>query len=125
MARFEKGHKPYKIMGIKNPNWKGGIANKNKKETSMRWHKENPDKVRNYNLVKNFGITIEQYRQMEKDQNGVCLICKQVENTLHVDHNHDTGEIRGLLCGRCNRGLGMFRDNTLLLLEAIKYLDSK
>ncbi len=79
---------------------------------------------KDYNLFKNYGITLEQYNQMSEEQNGLCLICKQPSGNrkLAVDHNHQTGEIRGLLCMKCNLGLGMFRHNTLILFEAIKYL---
>lgn len=80
---------------------------------------------KDYDLKRNHGITIEQYNQMFVNQNGLCAICKEhpAEGTrLSVDHDHKTGKIRGLLCIRCNAGLGHFKDEISLLLNAIKYL---
>jgi hypothetical protein len=76
-------------------------------------------------LLKKYGLTASQFDQLSKAQNGVCAICKE-KNSLHgklyVDHEHLTGEVRGLLCVRCNTGIGMFLDNTERLQSAIKYL---
>lgn len=79
---------------------------------------------------KSYGLTIEQYNALFASQNGVCKICgnppsgkKSKETFLHVDHDHVTGQIRGLLCNKCNRGLGQFLDKPELLRRAAKYLD--
>lgn len=59
-------------------------------------------------------------------QQGKCAICLgdfPDSKSIHVDHNHVTGQVRELLCVNCNRGIGSFRDNTLLLSKAIEYLD--
>lgn len=84
---------------------------------------------RRYSLKKNFGITVEQYDQMLADQDGRCKICGSDKSTgrwdtgfLCVDHDHETGKIRGLLCSTCNSGLGMFKDNLPILESAVKYL---
>ena len=77
-----------------------------------------------------YGITPDQYDHMMKDQQGLCLICNQPETLplkgrvrrMAVDHDHKTGEVRGLLCSDCNTGLGKFKDNPELLLSAIRYL---
>lgn len=78
--------------------------------------------------------SIEGYKihQMLERQNGLCAICddpislraedNERRRTAKVDHCHDTGKVRGLLCGKCNSGLGMFRDNTEHLDRAITYL---
>jgi len=78
----------------------------------------------NYSRV--YGITQAQYDEMLEKQNGKCAICNnpdEVEDRkLAIDHCHTTGRIRGLLCGKCNRGLGfIFKDNPDLLLKAISY----
>jgi hypothetical protein len=82
-------------------------------------------KEKNYNLKKNYGINIDQYNDMLKKQKNKCLIChnefKPMKNT-HVDHNHTTGKVRGLLCTKCNSALGYFNDDINILKEAIKYL---
>lgn len=70
-----------------------------------------------------FGISPEQYQEMLTQQDGGCAICHTLpEERLHVDHNHTTGKIRGLLCRHCNTGLGMFKDDPVRLEEALKYL---
>ena len=86
----------------------------------------NPDLVQEQmlraNLKRKYGITLEQHAEMVAAQSGKCAICKQPTENLHVDHDHATGQIRGMLCKFCNRGLGMFRDNKQALAEAIRYL---
>lgn len=64
---------------------------------------------------------------MSESQGGVCKICRRppafsTRGVLYVDHCHDTGRIRGLLCGQCNVGMGAFRDNAELLEIAATYL---
>lgn len=79
-----------------------------------------------YSLEKSYGITIQQYNQMLEEQNYKCKICgkHQSENKtkLAVDHCHETGMVRGLLCFNCNTGLGKFLDSPTLLENALKYL---
>lgn len=73
----------------------------------------------------NFRITPEDYSRMVAAQKGVCAICGLPEHTnrrLAVDHNHATGEVRGLLCSFCNPGVGLFKDSVTLLSAAIEYL---
>ena len=91
------------------------------------WRKKNPNKSRKYQLKHNFGITLEEYNELLKKQNYKCGICKRHQNEfsirLAVDHNHETGEIRGLLCVSCNNGLGYFKDGDISLLDnAIIYI---
>jgi len=81
-------------------------------------------------LKRVYGITIEQYDEMFKIQGGVCKICKKEgevitpkhKMTLVVDHCHEKGHVRGLLCHKCNKGLGLFHDSIEDLKRAIKYL---
>lgn len=87
-------------------------------------------KKRDYNLRKCFGIGLVDFEKMEDEQDHVCAICGNKETTerngvqlpLHVDHNHRTGKIRGLLCNRCNRTVGLFEDNIDIMASAISYL---
>jgi hypothetical protein len=88
-------------------------------------------KMRDAQLRKDHGITQAQYLELLQRQGGKCAICGATDNGLtrwgtpanfHVDHDHATGVIRGLLCFPCNKGLGMFRDNSEALLHAIEYL---
>lgn len=73
-----------------------------------------------------YGITRLEYEAMLRHQGGVCAICGEAPGTrsLHTDHDHATGEVRGLLCGGCNVGLGNFRDNPEFLFLASLYLTS-
>lgn len=75
-------------------------------------------------LREHFAISGRDYDDLLAKQNGSCGICNKKPGKRHlsVDHDHETGEIRGLLCGWCNLGLGRFRDNAILLRAAIKYL---
>ena len=72
-----------------------------------------------------YGLSISEWERMVQEQNGSCLICSfRPENpsSLHVDHNHITGEVRGLLCNNCNAGLGFFSDSPDRLIKASLYL---
>lgn len=69
------------------------------------------------------GITKEKFEKLLEDQNHKCLICNTlVDEKSHIDHCHKSGKIRGILCGRCNKGLGQFGDDIQLMKNAIKYL---
>lgn len=77
-----------------------------------------------------YGITPEKYNEMLENQGGVCAICKTKpqfdtrKKRLSIDHCHTTGKVRGLLCDACNRGIGMLKDDTSVLMNAINYLNS-
>ncbi len=85
---------------------------------------------RNYDLQHEYGINEAQYELMLKSQNGVCAICNQPETmkkysriqALSVDHDHKTFKIRGLLCNKCNRKLGVLEDEEFMK-KAAKYLE--
>lgn len=74
--------------------------------------------------ITKFGITLEQHQEMLDQQGHVCAICGGIDNNkrLAVDHCHTTSEIRGLLCSKCNQGLGLFKDDPALLAKAAEYL---
>jgi hypothetical protein len=79
---------------------------------------------RSRHLRKNFGMTIEEFDQMLEKQGGRCAICNETwERTMHVDHCHKTGRIRGLLCSTCNTGIGMLKDSKEIALAAARYLE--
>lgn len=70
-----------------------------------------------------YNLTHEDYIQMLQGQQGLCAICFKAPKTrLHVDHNHTTGAVRGLLCFQCNAGIGHFQEDLRALNQAIKYL---
>lgn len=78
---------------------------------------------RKNDLKKKYNISPEDYDKMFKDQQGRCAICNSTSTkALHVDHNHETGKIRALLCYHCNVGLGHFKESLNLLDRAKEYL---
>ena len=96
-----------------------------KREHARRWRTRSPHYMRQYL----YGLTAEQFEQMLETQGGVCAICGTDEwdrsgRGPNVDHDHATGAVRALLCTNCNHGLGKFRDDTALLLAAVKYLEA-
>ncbi len=96
------------------------------KASHKKWKLKNPEKLLAYKLKSKFGITVEEYRKMFERQENRCAICwkdgKTSTRKLHIDHDHKTGKIRGLLCKNCNHGLGMFKDDMYRLLNAVSYL---
>lgn len=96
-------------------------------KNKRKYHRKNKAKVREYKLRKNFGISSCEYDEMFAAQGGCCAICKLPAETfpvcLAVDHCHDTGKVRGLLCGNCNRGLGYLQDDRERLRAASRYLE--
>jgi hypothetical protein len=79
--------------------------------------------ARKAKLKNKYGLTLELYNAMIATQDNKCVIClKHPKSYFEVDHDHVTGKVRGLLCGDCNRALGLFRDNTESLARAVDYL---
>ena len=102
---------------------------KNRKEH----YEQNRDRILANHRFRSYGLSKEEYLEMLDNQNGTCAICKREEwarasvtnkvKALAVDHNHETGNVRGLLCRSCNLAIGYFEDNPKSLDEAIKYLE--
>lgn len=86
-----------------------------------------PESVRDTRLRNQFGITAHEYDEQLELQGGGCAICRtDIESNggrrLAVDHCHNSGRVRGILCSECNLGLGKFKDDPILLSRAIEYL---
>jgi hypothetical protein len=105
-------------------------------QAHKNWISRNPDRVREYRnkdkwtLVKRCarrGITPEQLATAYEQQGGKCPICTNPIELMDsaIDHNHQSGEFRGILCKTCNRALGLFRDNPDILKSAAAYLELK
>lgn len=96
------------------------------KETKQRYRAEHPESVARgkwkYRLKSKYGLTLEEFGQMVKAQDGKCALCGDTPPRLWVDHDHLTGEVRGLLCPKCNVGLGQLGDTSAGLLSALEYL---
>lgn len=104
------------------------------------WQQANPERVkatrkaarprrasidRDARLRRVFGLSAEEYEAMLAKQGGRCALCKRIPQkgrSLHIDHNHTTGLVRGLLCFRCNAGMGQFQDDIFRFADAIVYL---
>lgn len=78
-----------------------------------------------YDMRRKFNLSVEEYEEQSARQGGVCVICGETngDRRLAVDHNHATGANRGLLCTKCNAGLGNFKENLGSLRAAIAYLE--
>lgn len=88
-------------------------------------HLRTKEKTKDIHLKRNYGITLEQYDALLKRQRGKCAICKNTCSSgraLAVDHCHQGGHVRGLLCTACNRALGLLKDDTTIVERALDYL---
>ncbi|HEX2274977.1 MAG TPA: endonuclease VII domain-containing protein [Acidimicrobiales bacterium] len=114
------------------------------RDRARRWQQANPERVaahaaayrasgrkrisdRKSYLKRRFGLTIEEDESMLQAQNAVCALCHRpprAGSALHVDHDHETGRVRGLLCFTCNNALGDFEDDAVRLREAARYVES-
>jgi len=112
-------------------------------ETIKQWRKRHPEKLKEYakkkcalektkvrmkkyRLKSRYGMNQEEWQAMFEKQNGKCPIClkhsTELEEVLHIDHCHKTGKVRGLLCSRCNKAIGLLNDDFPTLKRAITYL---
>lgn len=133
-----KEHQTKNIVSIREGNRKWRANNRDKTRAHSRdWARKNPLAMTAKSLRQEYGITVEQYAEMFEAQGGRCKICdtailSQLMNTrgtprrtvAHVDHCHETGRVRGLLCFNCNIGLGKFQDDAQVLLKAMQYLQA-
>jgi DNA-binding transcriptional MerR regulator len=99
-----------------------------RKNTCRKYYDSHLEKIRNDKYLKRYGINIEEFDRMIESQNGKCAICgkhySELEKSLCVDHDHNTGKVRGLLCHTCNMILGNTHDSIFVLKKAIEYLQA-
>ena len=95
-------------------------------EEMRKWKRKHPDeaklKARADHLRRYHGITLEDFERMELGQEGLCAICLRRPDRLDVDHDHKTGQIRMLLCGSCNRALGLLGEDPLRIASLLEYV---
>jgi hypothetical protein len=102
-------------------------------KAARAWKAENPKawerSARRSHLKKQYGITPEDFDRLLQSQGGKCAICHETNLRdvrgfrPHVDHSHKTGRVRGILCGRCNKGLGALKDDVEIVRRALSYLE--
>jgi|TARA_R100001530_G_scaffold128297_1_gene97949 hypothetical protein len=132
-SQFNKNHKGKQGLysWCIDCNKKYGKENKEKN----RRNKRNTTQNRSNTLYRKYGITDKQYKDMEREQNNKCAICEKPESRLDdngyptrlcVDHDHITGHVRGLLCSKCNLGIGylMSDEGTDILFNAVIYIEN-
>ena len=90
----------------------------------VRHRSKHSEQLKAYALKYHYGLALEQHKAMYLAQNGCCAVCGEPVSydKVHTDHDHNTGRVRGLLCGGCNRAIAIF-DNHELLEKAIQYLE--
>lgn len=114
---------PYKDPAARRARLRWRVAHESK---SSKFHVgRRTNKLKSY-LCRTYGMSIDEYEQMVVAQKGVCAICGKSDkrHRLSIDHCHITKKVRKLLCGDCNRGLGLFRDAIVTLRAAANYLES-
>lgn len=94
-------------------------AERRRARNKIAWERD-----RDKTFRQKYGISVADYDEMFEAQSGLCAICGNPPNRMRlaVDHSHDTGQVRGLLCFNCNHGLGHFKDNPTVLRSAAEYL---
>jgi hypothetical protein len=106
------------------------VENSERYNAYQRERRQRPEikqREREGHLRRKFGITNEDYESMLAAQGGRCAICRREPNpkiSLHVDHDHETGTVRGLLCVRCNNGIALFDEDHEVLRDIAHYLDA-
>jgi len=91
----------------------------------LRWRARNPNRTKDTCLRRKYGITFDDYTLMLQEQSNCCAICKGLagQRGFVVDHDHETGKVRGLLCTTCNLMLGSSYDDPAILMDGIAYLE--
>ena len=98
-------------------------------EKVVKYRTKNKKKEHRNSIKRKYGVSIEWFDETLKNQNNKCAICKKEltwddkQNTPHVDHCHDSGIVREILCNRCNSILGICKEQEDILYNALKYLE--
>jgi len=104
-------------------NYRNQLAKGSHAKSRRKWESKNPSYYRNKQLKNSYKLTVEDFDRMLEDQKGLCGICKEPMAKAYVDHCHESGIVRELLCFSCNISLGHFKDNIETLKSAIAYLE--
>jgi hypothetical protein len=128
--KIKKANAKYALKNQeKSKYWKSVHYQRNKNKIIHRaseWNKNNRKIINKRKQVAKYNISIIEFDQMLYKQNNKCAICQhEFKDTPCVDHNHNTGKVRGLLCRKCNLGIGFLKDNETMLHNAVKYLSAE
>jgi len=96
------------------------------KEYGKNWRKRNREYCKEYDLHRHYNLTKIEFEKILIDQNFKCAICNEIlvpGKQTHIDHCHNSMKVRGILCHRCNTGIGLFKESIYNLKEAIKYIE--
>lgn len=127
--KSKDGHRAAcKACGIANAKSWAERNPERRKAIQNAWNRRNRAKMKDCHLQREYGISLEQYKEWLAAQKECCAICKRHQSefkiALAVDHDHETGEVRGLLCKQCNIGIGLLGESRQNLTAAIEYLSS-
>lgn len=130
-SRLWKKNNPDKVKAhrknsyISSKKWKEDNRDKMVGYRKRYYKKLTPEQRKKWMLNRLYGLSVEQFMEMLSNQGGVCGICGGVtlNKSLSVDHNHTTGQVRGLLCHRCNTAIGLLNEDVEIMYKVIKYLD--
>lgn len=93
-----------------------------RRSTAWRKAEDNKARAKDARYKREYGITLAEVEAMKIAQKFRCAICNIKTESFHVDHHHESNTVRGLLCGSCNRGIGLLQECTTIMLAAVKYL---
>ena len=130
MRQFRKSHPEWVVYNqMYAKEWRQQAENRIRDSAYRKKYRADPTKVerirelgRKSNRRQKYGLTEEAYEALLEAHDYQCAICFGTE-VLCVDHDHETGRVRGILCSRCNSGIGMLRDSLLLVQKASEYLE--
>ena len=136
VCKEEKPFTEFRSRGGRQKHLLKSRCNKCLYEEHKRWTEENPEVVREYRAKDKWtlqkrcarhGITPEEFWSIYEEQDGACPVCDKTikAEDSAIDHNHKTGEVRGILCKSCNRALGLLGDSPDTMFRGLKYLQDK
>jgi Recombination endonuclease VII len=117
--------KPLSAFGLRTRKWKNKEKSREAKHLHSACRRCRNVHYSNHMIKKRYGIDRDQYWAILKAQNGACALCEKpcvTGKNLAIDHDHETGKVRGLLCMRCNRAVGLLRDSAEAALKLYSYL---
>lgn len=128
--RYLQNRSPRRVLADKRLQKRWRAANPEKNAAyKVTFRQRDPERDLRFRLKHGFGMTVEQYRALGESQDWQCWICgcppptKGRYRRLSVDHSHITGNVRGLLCVKCNSALGLLGDSVIRLEKAVEYLN--